>query len=169
MTTSLTTFACSWHRYAGKAAYYTGDYKKAQEEHRSAISLNGESLAAWEGLAECQLAAREGDAAAETFEHLVTSCLLCKFAIQSCKPWYGNRGTADLAVHLCMENILVPMRGTSPMHCKPGNAWMTCEISQVFLWMPKACCLSPEGRQRTGQARWSQIARKDSPVLAPCF
>ncbi len=84
--TSLKFLACSWHRYAGKAAYYTGDYKKAQEEHKSAISLNGESLPAWEGLAECQLAAREGDAAVETFEHLVTSRLLCKIVNQPCEP-----------------------------------------------------------------------------------
>lgn len=59
-------------RYAGKAAYYTGDYKRAQEEYRAAINLDGDLLGAWEGLAECQLAAREGDAAVETFEHLVS-------------------------------------------------------------------------------------------------
>ena len=66
----LTRECCN--RYAGKAAYYTGDYKRAKEEYRAAIDLDGDSLGAWEGLAECQLAAREGDAAVETFEHLVS-------------------------------------------------------------------------------------------------
>ena len=59
---------CSW---AGKASFCLGDVKRGKAEYKLAIVQDSSSLAAWEGLAELQMANGEVGEAQQTFEQLV--------------------------------------------------------------------------------------------------
>lgn len=63
----------SFHPYswAGKASFCLGDVKRGKAEYKLAIVQDSSSLAAWEGLAELQMANGEVGEAHQTFEQLV--------------------------------------------------------------------------------------------------
>ena len=65
---SKLTVLYSW---AGKASFCLGDVKRGKAEYKLAIVQDSSSLAAWEGLAELQMANGEVGEAQQTFEQLV--------------------------------------------------------------------------------------------------
>ena len=62
---------CCLLRVAGRAAYHKGQLELAESEYRQAIDTDSGKMAAWEGLANVQMAHGDTQEGAETYIRLV--------------------------------------------------------------------------------------------------
>ena len=58
-------------RVSGKALFCSGDVQSARKEYEAALELNGDSMAAWEGVAELEVAENDLLKAADVYRRLV--------------------------------------------------------------------------------------------------